>query len=160
MGTYRSIRIDVNTNTQDELEQVKQELINDNDGGENIIDFCFRKFSPSVKWFPNDLAIRVSKKFPNLTFRVTCYGSEPSANSDVFFQNGEGFNVNFVLPFKFPTKAQWKDAQKRYKLLKEQEEIKNKQKAKEQEEQKIKMLADEIEKKQKELNELKKSIVL
>lgn len=160
MGTYKSIKIDVNAYDQETLNLLKQEFTNDPDGDDGIMDFCFRKFSHQTKWWADPMVTRISKKMPNLTFRLTCRGSESSANFDIFVKNGESFNVDFVMPPKFPSISQWKLAQKKAKAYEEKTKEEAQKKAKEQEEHKLKRLAIEVERKQQELNALKNKISL
>lgn len=159
MGTYKSIKIDVNAFDQETLNEVfsvMRDLDNDKDG--DIINFCFRKFSPETKWWADDYVISVSKKLPKLFFRLTCRGGEPSANYDTIIKNGVKLNYDFVMPPKFPSNSLWNSALKRAESIRKQQQEVQRKKEEEKEKQRLANLEREIEEKQAQLVEMKKSL--
>lgn len=108
MGTYKSLRILANTSNEDELRGIVA-IINDANAGD-----YWRRFGPETKWWPDELMRKLTKKYPNVMFRLDYDGVKAQSE---FYQGDKVITAHWVLPY-FPSQSKFNSgirAEKKYR---------------------------------------------
>lgn len=106
MGTYKSIRIMVDTQDPDERQGIWDIL-----RAHQATD-CWFRFSEQTKWWPDELMKELTSKYPNVMFRVDLDGG---CADTTYYLGNVNIGSYWVMP-TFPSRAKIKsDLKKRAK---------------------------------------------
>jgi hypothetical protein len=95
MGSHNRWRIDVNTNDENTIQEIKDFGVSkDNDKTTTWYGFAFRKWCEHTKWDPVDLLISISKNFPKLIFSAAYSGDYGTGK--VFIFNGKTIEASEI----------------------------------------------------------------
>lgn len=117
MGYYTSYEMDVkNVKSQTEHEALyealsKKDIIGyafyDGDWSEPISCSSFRS-DDMVKWYEHDEdMLEISRKFPDMTFKLYGTGDDPDDRWYALYKNGEMEKIDAVIIWPEPTKIDW-----------------------------------------------------
>lgn len=102
MGTYKSVRIMVDTQDPDERQGI-WDILRTHQAD------CWFRFSGQTKWWPDELMKLLTSKYPNVMFRVDMdgIGTDP-----LYYLGNERIGSYWVMP-TFPSRAKIKSGLKK-----------------------------------------------